>query len=237
MHTPTDYTASTTTFKYPNWGLYSYTSLDPEDDMTMWTIQEYCDATDSWAVRVAKLSAPPPATPTSISPASIPPGRSKVSVIVTGASVAGSGFYDPGPGFAKHLSASVTGGVLVKRVTYHSPTAVTLDLDTTGASSGFADLTIVNPDDQSITAEGFLSIFTPPAVRIDPPSGGQIRISWTYPAELAATVTFQLEQSSDLVSWLPVSTIIANPTPGHYQIVVPLSPALRQYYRVGATAR
>ncbi len=36
------------------WGDYSYTSLDPIDDMTMWTIEEFCDATDSWGVRVVK---------------------------------------------------------------------------------------------------------------------------------------------------------------------------------------
>ena len=54
------------------WGNYSYTSLDPNDDMTMWTIQQYCNAVDSYGLRVAQLVAPlrrlpraprPPASP------------------------------------------------------------------------------------------------------------------------------------------------------------------------------
>src|SRR5262249_50883186 len=45
------------------WGDYSSTVIDPSDDMTMWSFQEYCNATNSWAVRVLKLAAPPPATP------------------------------------------------------------------------------------------------------------------------------------------------------------------------------
>src|SRR5205085_10180991 len=49
------------------WGDYSFTSLDPKDDMTMWTIQEFCDATNSYGVRVVKLQAPPPASPNSAS--------------------------------------------------------------------------------------------------------------------------------------------------------------------------
>src|SRR5262249_27152559 len=44
------------------WGDYSYTMVDPNDDMTLWTIQEFVNATNSYAVKVAKLLAPPPAT-------------------------------------------------------------------------------------------------------------------------------------------------------------------------------
>jgi hypothetical protein len=40
--------------------------------MTMWTIEEFCDATDSWGVRVVKLIRPPPATPSSATPAPVP---------------------------------------------------------------------------------------------------------------------------------------------------------------------
>ena len=56
------------------WGDYSFTSLDPLDDMTMWTVQEFSNATNSWAVRVVKLIAPPPATPAVASPASVAAG-------------------------------------------------------------------------------------------------------------------------------------------------------------------
>ena len=53
------------------WGDYSYVSLDPKDDMTMWMINEFCDVTDSYGCNITKLIAPPPATPSSCSPSSV----------------------------------------------------------------------------------------------------------------------------------------------------------------------
>ena len=73
------YTNSTSTYgpqlnsTVQRWGDYSYTSLDPLDDMTMWTVQEFSNATNSWAVRVVKLIAPPPATPASPAPRPLRP--------------------------------------------------------------------------------------------------------------------------------------------------------------------
>lgn len=47
------------------WGDYSYTSVDPLDDMTFWTIQEYAETPeDRWGTWIAELSfsdCPPPA--------------------------------------------------------------------------------------------------------------------------------------------------------------------------------
>ncbi len=40
------------------WGDYSYVSLDPDDDLTMWTIQMYCAGQRNWATRVAELKLP-----------------------------------------------------------------------------------------------------------------------------------------------------------------------------------
>ncbi len=147
------------------WGDYSYTSLDPDDDMTLWTIQEYCSSTDSWGVRVAELKAPAPAIPASATPAAIAPGQASVSVVVTGSSVAGSGFFDPGPDYAKRLSASVSGsGVTVNSATVTGPTSLTLDLDTVGAAPGPRTVTVTNPDGQSRTStEAILTITSSPA--------------------------------------------------------------------------
>ena len=50
------------------WGDYSYVSLDPLDDMTMWMINQYCAGTNYYGCSVSKLIAPPPATPASCSP-------------------------------------------------------------------------------------------------------------------------------------------------------------------------
>lgn len=97
------YTASSTAYNPPSdpgpgrrWGDYTYTSLDPQDDMTMWTIQEFCDATNSYGVRVAKLVAPPPATPLSAVTAqtpnnTVPQGRTAYFVTVNGTAMPDQG--------------------------------------------------------------------------------------------------------------------------------------------------
>src|SRR6185436_7762229 len=168
-----NYTSSSTAFNPSwdvggsggrRWGDYSYTSLDPIDDMTMWTINEFCDTTDSYAVRITKLIAPPPATPASASPSSVATGQSSVNVTITGTATSGRGFFDPGSNLASparpfsHIAASVTGGVVVNSVTYTSPTAVTLSLNTTSASAGAVNVTITNPDGQTATGNGILTI-------------------------------------------------------------------------------
>jgi hypothetical protein len=160
------YTSSTSaynpTFSFPDnphrWGDYSFVSPDPDDGMTMWTIQEYTNAANSWGVQVAKLLAPPPAMPVSANPASVPQGLTSVSVTVTGLQMSGSAFFDPGPGYPKRISAAVGGGVVVNSVTYVSPTQVVLDLNTTGASAAADNVSITNPDGQSATGNGILTV-------------------------------------------------------------------------------
>ena len=136
------------------WGDFSQTVVDPTDDQTFWTFQEYANSTNSWGVRVIQLKAPPPATPASASPNTIQTGQASVQVQITGTSADGSGFFDttdPGPPYPpfEHISASVSGGVVVNGVTYTDPTHVTLDLNTTAASTGAQSVTITNPDGQS----------------------------------------------------------------------------------------
>jgi hypothetical protein len=52
--------------------------------MTMWTIQEFCDANNSYGVRIARLAAPPPAAPNEANPPSILPGQASTLVTITG---------------------------------------------------------------------------------------------------------------------------------------------------------
>jgi hypothetical protein len=171
------YTASSTAYNPPSdpggssgrrWGDYSFVSLDPKDDMTMWTIQEFCSSTNNYGVRVVKLQAPPPATPSSASPISVPPSSASTNVTITGLSVAGSEFYDPGANLAppalpfNHISATVSGGVTVNSVTYTDPTHVTLNLDTTAAPNGPKNVTITNPDGQSTTSTGVFFVGAAP---------------------------------------------------------------------------
>jgi hypothetical protein len=138
------------------WGDYSQTVVDPNDDMTFWTFQEYSAVDDfgGWGVRATQLRAPPPASPSAASPPTIAAGQAAVSVTVTGTSTSGSGFFDPGPdtggpGFANHIAASVSGGVTVNSLTFTSPTQLTLSLDTTAATAGLKTVAITNPDGQS----------------------------------------------------------------------------------------
>ncbi|MFN7960765.1 MAG: DUF11 domain-containing protein [Thermoanaerobaculia bacterium] len=142
------------------WGDYSYTVVDPLDEMTVWTIQEYNQALNSYAVRVAKLLAPPPATPTcSGSPISFtgPTGN----VVINATSTAGSGFYDPGTNLPapaipfNHLAATMTNAI-VNSVTFNSATQVTLNI--TAFANGLQNVTITNPDGQSVTATGCINV-------------------------------------------------------------------------------
>jgi hypothetical protein len=189
MQTPVDYTASNTAYNPPGdtggtggrrWGDFSYTSLDPSDDMTMWTIQEFCDASNSYGLRVVKLLAPPPATPISCSPSSVTQGQTNVSVTLTGSVISGSGFFDPGTNFPNRLAAVVNGsGVTVTSVTFSNATNITLLVTVSaGAATGARTITVTNPDGQAVTsAASILTINATPAHTISSSKTGNGTIS------------------------------------------------------------
>jgi hypothetical protein len=142
------------------WGDYSKVDVDPTDDQTMWAFVEYCNATNSWGVRVIQVKAPLPATPTSANPSTLALGASNVAVVVTGTSSSGSGFYDTDPAFNR-LAVSVDGGgVTVNTITWDSPTQITLDVSVANnAPTGPRTITVTNPDGQSITsASGIVTV-------------------------------------------------------------------------------
>jgi hypothetical protein len=156
------------------WGDYSQTVVDPTDNQTFWTFQEYAFGNTDWGLRVVKIMAPPPATPASASPTPINGGQASQNVTITGdAGSNGAGFFDPvdqagAPPWQNHIDATVSGGVTVNSVTYTNPTHVTLNLSTVGAPDGPKDVTITNPDGQSATGSNILVVgtdTTPP----DPP--------------------------------------------------------------------
>ncbi|MGA9772807.1 MAG: C25 family cysteine peptidase [Blastocatellia bacterium] len=160
------YTASATAYNPPGdpggpsrrWGDYSYTSLDPKDDMTMWTIQEYCNATNTYGARAVKLIAPPPPPTNSASPGAIQLNNPSTNIVVTGTAPAGQGFYDPGPDPAaphtpfNHISASGA-GIIVNSITFNTPTQVTMNVSTVGSTPGSKTITITNPDGQTTTVQ------------------------------------------------------------------------------------
>ena len=182
--------ASFVTAPANRWGDYTYTSLDPCDDMTMWTTQEYVAGPTAfglpidWGVAAEKLQAPPPAAPTLASPNTIPSGQSNVSVTITGTSTSGSGFYDTPSTLTdpcrKRMTASVSGGVTVNSVTYTDPTHITLNLSTVGATGGPQNLTVANPDGQVVVANNLITVGATLSASPGPVSpGGTVTATWS----------------------------------------------------------
>ena len=152
------------------WGDYSHTVVDPQDDQTFWTFQEYCDTTNNWAVQVVQVLAPPPPKIVSVSPSALTTGTT-LSLVVSANSTAGTAFFDPLPEYARHISVATNApGVAISSigiVVPVSPTTrpvtqvkMTVTVDAT-ASPGTYNLTITNPDGQSVTATNALTISVP----------------------------------------------------------------------------
>ena len=189
------------------WGDYSYTSVDPKDDMTMWTLQEYVAADNRWAIRLVKLRPPPPATITTVSPATVTSGQADVTVTVTGTASSGSGFFDPGPGFASRLSAAFSGSnVTVTGVTVNSPTQVTLTLSTAGAAPGSRTLTVTNPDGQSASLAAALTVVAPPTFTVTPTSWQVPSAGGTQAVTVTASAGDAAWTASSSQLWLALST-------------------------------
>lgn len=180
------------------WGDFTYTSLDPCDDQTIWTTQEFVGTgftTYDWQIAAEKLLAPPPATPASASPSVVAPNVSSTSIVVTGTSTNGSGFYDtPSSADATcrtRLTAAISGGVTVNSVMYTDPTHITLNISTVGASVGPKTVTVTNPDGQ-VAAAGILTVALPQmqaCVRTQPSLTGNNGATWT-PVDAGTSLTF-----------------------------------------------
>ena len=153
------------------WGSYSATTVDPCDNATVWTLQQYADAQDSYGLVATRLTGPPPAQPVSVTPSSVPGGVTSINVQITASSSAGSAFFDPGPGFACRISAAVPGAT-VNSVTYNSPVSVTLNISTVNATSGAKAVTIINPDGQTASSGAILTVLPGPVVTLDSPKPG-----------------------------------------------------------------
>jgi Secretion system C-terminal sorting domain len=137
------------------WGDYSQVGVDPSDDMTMWTFQEYCSTQDIWGVRAIQVKAPAPATPIALGTINCGTGplvgtRSS-SISLTGTSVSNSEFYDAGVGFNR-LNVTTTGaGITITNIVFVNPTQITFDINwPTTLANTTQTLTVTNPDCQSV---------------------------------------------------------------------------------------
>jgi hypothetical protein len=169
------------------WGDYSQTVVDPSDNMTLWTFQEYANQDDKWGERAIQVKAPPPATPASISP--ILCNDERISeVVISGQSNNNSGFFDPGddaggPGFSKRLMVTSTGNVTVTNIKLLSATEIKFTINYSAATFGSQQtFTITNPDCQAVTYNYTVPstcdgpVTTKPITIYPNPSSGTIKI-------------------------------------------------------------
>jgi hypothetical protein len=139
------------------WGDYSFTSVDPCDDMTMWTVQQYTAEENKWGMAVARMSAPPPVTPTSATPNVVAAKQDAVEVQLRGTATDGAGFFDPGEGFQCRLRVDVPGAT-VNAVRVIDATTLSISLSTRGTSPGPLSITVTNPDGQSTIGTALLRV-------------------------------------------------------------------------------
>ncbi|HSH15282.1 MAG TPA: DUF11 domain-containing protein, partial [Verrucomicrobiae bacterium] len=138
------------------WGDYSYTTLDPADDMTLWTIQEYAatGTANNWATWINELRSPAPTL--AVTSDSDVQGAVEVTVNLTG-----TGIYDPGAGFPNRLNIQITGGapngISNETVTFVDATSADVTFDiAANAAVGARDIVLTNPDGQTATiTDGF----------------------------------------------------------------------------------
>jgi len=143
------------------WGDYSYTSLDPNDDMSLWTIQEYAKSpANTWGTYVVELLSPSPILNNPNTNGA--PGQTGFVL-----ELSGNGFYDPGAGYSNRLDVVLTGGTINGisnyGISYISLTNLSVSFDiAANASLGHRDITLTNPDGQtSLAVNGFLIIPEP----------------------------------------------------------------------------
>ena len=222
MQVPDSNTASTTAYNFTHsienstdthrWGDYSMTNCDPSDDMTFWTIQEFCDVANSYACKVTQLKAPAPATITSATPSVLGSG-SNLTVVIKGDTTTGLGFYEPGASFSKHLTAAIDGSVVVNSVTYNSPGTITLNVTTTGGTNGVRTITITNPDGQVVTNATLFTLNSALPVELtsftaEVKRANEIQLNWSTATEVNSQ-KFDVQRSSDKNNWTVLSSVIA----------------------------
>ena len=180
------------------WGDYSYTAVDPNDDQTIWTFQEYTVSTNNWGTWGQQLRAPAPVASAITAPA----GQGQQGQPNVTFQLKGTGFFDPGtstPAFLNRLTATVDGtGVSNVRAYYINPTTIGIQANiAVGAPLGNRNVTITNPDGQAITVNNALRIVAAPATtarltitRTLARVSGVVRATYTITNPAGSGVTF-----------------------------------------------
>ena len=221
MQAPVAYTASSTVYVNDanRWGDYVDATIDPEDNMTAWVVHKFADLDGFANLRVAQVKAPPPPPTLTAVPNTIVIGQASVNVVITGSGIttaAGQGFYDPGTGFTKRIAASMPGAI-VNSVTYTSPTQITLNVSTVGATLGSNDVVVTNPDGQVVSASFLITVTAAPLTPQSITFPAVTSFSWYQgSATLAATASSGLPVTYSVVSGpcRLAANILTAPQPG-----------------------
>lgn len=224
------------------WGDYSQTVVDPNDDMTMWSFQEYCNASNSWGVRAIQLKAPAPATPTApgtIGCGSIVGPNYVTPITLNGTSVNNSEFFDPGTGYTNRLAVTTTGaGASISNLVFVSPTQITFSLTWPPSLAGTTQtLTITNPDCQSITTTYTLpNGCTPIPVQWISFTGREnnkkVLLNWATANEISNKL-FVIEKSDNgLNGFAEIGTVNSHGINGGNYEFTDIRPSTFNYYRL-----
>jgi uncharacterized repeat protein (TIGR01451 family) len=175
------------------WGDYSMTSLDPCDDQTFYTIQEF-QARDrspyggNWGVAVARIQAPPPPAQLAGSEPIIAGGQAAVAAFIEGdpARVAlGEEYYNtPRYGMSEScrqkLEVTIIGGsstgAVINGLDNWGIDEVVVSFDTTAATTGDVLLQICNPDGQCTTAVVFIEGGLAPGLAVSDPAISKVGV-------------------------------------------------------------
>jgi hypothetical protein len=144
------------------WGDYSAVAVDPTDDQTMWEFAMYSGGS-SWKTEITKLIAPPPSAVSTVVPNNSNQNTT-LNVTVNGTPSSGSEYYDTDAAYPNRLACSFSGtGVTVNSITFNHATPQQIVLNVSVASNaagGARDLTITNPDGQTVTKVGAFTVNT-----------------------------------------------------------------------------
>lgn len=224
------------------WGDFSQVIVDPLDDMTMWTFQEYCTGTNDWGVRAIQLKAPPPAAPTP--PGTIGCGSSAgggnrtTAVTLNGTSSGNSEFYDPGTGYTNRLTVTTTGaGASTSTLVFVGPTQLTFNVVWPPALAGTTQtLTITNPDCQFVTTTYTLPVGCAPLPVhwlsfTGRDIGRRVQLNWVTDYE-PGNSSFVIERQNSRAEWISLATQNSKGINGGSYIQMDDNPMPVNFYRL-----
>jgi hypothetical protein len=227
---PVNATTTTSSYTGGRWGDYSQTVVDPTDDMTMWTFQQYAQGLNNWGTRAIQIKAPPPPAIFTLTPA---PSCGTNTITINGTSVNNSEFFDPGAGYLNRLGITVSGpsAVTVSNITFVSPTQMTADFSlASGAISGTYTVTITNPDGQTTTATFNLASACPTTFTWT----GGTSADWTVGSNWSTGVAPGLTNVVTIPSGTPFSPIVLNGKTGNCKDLIILTGAILTVQPSGA---